>query len=236
MNTDFESVRKELISYSEESIAELSAKLNPTSDANLMIGIRIGNLRKIAKQIVKNDWQKYLEESKKVSNRYFEEIILEGLVIGYAKTELDEKLKLIEGYIPNITSWAINDTFCPTIKIKKDELEIMWNFIQKYLVSEKEFEVRFAVIMMLDNFIIDDYVDKVIKKLDKVNNEGYYAKMAVAWTMAEIGIKYNEKAMAYLKGDNNLDDFTYNKTLQKMRESFRIPKEQKEELKKMKRE
>lgn len=235
MNTDFESVRKELISYSEESIAELSAKLNPTADANLMIGIRIGNLRKIAKQIVKDDWQKYLEECKRVNLRYFEEIILEGLVIGYAKIELKEKLKLIEEYIPNITSWAINDSFCPTIKLKKDELEVMWNFIQKYLSSEEEYEVRFAVIMMLDNFIIDDYVDKVITKLDKVSNEGYYAKMAVAWTMAEIGIKYNDKAMAYLKSDNNLDDFTYNKTLQKMRESFRIPDKQKEELKKMKR-
>ena len=235
MNTDFESVRKELISYSEDNIAELSAKLNPTFDANLIIGIRIGNIRKIAKQIAKNDWRKYLEESKTILIRYFEEIILEGLVIGYAKIELDEKLKLIEGYIPNITSWAINDSFYPRIRIRKDELEVMWNFIQKYLPSEEEFEVRFAVIMMLDNFIIDDYVDKVIIKLDKVNNDGYYAKMAVAWTMAEIGIKYNEKAMKYLKSDNHLDDFTYNKTLQKMRESFRIPKEQKEELKKMKR-
>lgn len=234
MDVNFNSVRKELALYSEKSIAELSAKLNPTSEASTMLGIRIPNIRKIAKQIVKNDWKLYLKECKKVKNRYYEEIILEGLVIAYAKIDLNEKLKLIEGYIPNITSWAINDTFCPTIKIKENELEIMWSFIQKYLSSENEYEVRFAVIMMLDNFIVDEYVDSVIEKLDQVKNEGYYAKMAVAWTMAEVGIKYNKKAMKYLKGKNNLDIFTYNKTLQKMCESYRISKEQKEELKKMK--
>lgn len=235
MDTSFESVRKELISYSEKNIAELSCKLNPTIKGSSVLGIRVGNIRKIAKKIVKNNWQNYLQQTKKTTNRYFEEILLEGLVIGYAKIDLIEKLKLIEDYIPSITSWAINDSFCPTIKIKNNELEIMWNFIQKYLTSENEYEVRFAVIMMLDNFIVDEYVDKVIEKLDKVNNEGYYAKMAVAWTMAEVGIKYNDKAMKYLKGKNSLDTFTYNKTLQKMCESYRIPNEQKNELKEMKR-
>ena len=59
--------------------------------------------------------------------------------------------------------------------------------------------------------------------------------MAIAWTIAEIGIKFNDKAMAYLKGKNNLDKFTFNKALQKMRESYRIETDQKEELKQMKR-
>ena len=234
MDVNFDSVRKELALYSEKSIAELSAKLNPDSDASTMLGIRIPNIRKLAKQIVKNDWKLYLKECKKIENRYYEEIILEGLVIAYAKIDLNEKLELIEEFIPNITSWAINDTFCPTIKIKENEHETMWIFIQKYLSSENEYEVRFAVIMMLDNFIVDKYVDRVIEELDKVSNEGYYAKMAVAWTMAEVGIKFNEKAMKYLKGKNKLDKFTYNKTLQKMCESYRISKEQKEELRKMK--
>ena len=89
--------------------------------------------------------------------------------------------------------------------------------------------------MMLDNFIVEDYVDEVIEKIDKIENKEYYVEMAMAWTLAEIGIKYNDKAMKYLKGDNNLDKFTFNKALQKMRESYRISNEQKEELKAMKR-
>ena len=129
----------------------------------------------------------------------------------------------------------MTDTFVPALKIKDKELEVFWKFILTYLNSEKEFEVRFSIICMLDYYLIDSYIDKVIDILDNVKHEGYYVKMAIAWTLAEIGIKYNEKLMSYLKGKNNLDKFTYNKTLQKMIESYRIDLKQKEELKKMKR-
>ena len=78
-------------------------------------------------------------------------------------------------------------------------------------------------------------MDRVIERLNEINHSGYYVKMGVAWCLAEIGIKYNEKLMNFLKNKNDLDDFTYNKTLQKMIESFRITKEQKEVLKRMKR-
>lgn len=172
---------------------------------------------------------------KKQSNRYLEEILLEGFVISYAKIELEEKLKLIEKFIPKMDSWIITDTFCPTIKIKKQDLQSVWDFILPYTKSNEEFEVRFAVIMMLDNFIIEEYVDKVIRILDGIKNDAYYAQMAIAWTIAEIGIKFNDKTMTYLKGKNNLDKFTYNKALRKMIESYRILDSQKDELRKMKR-
>ena len=230
----FKQVREELIKISETKLKEFNEKLCPNNE-NKILGIRIPTLRKIAKEIVKSDWQRYLKESQEHSKeQYMEERMVEGLVIAYSKISLDEKLELIEKFIPKINNWAINDTFCSTIKIKKKELERIWQFILPYLKSGNEFEVRFAVIMMLHNFIIDDYVEKVIKELDKVSNNGYYAKMAVAWTLAEIGIKYNDKLMKYLNGKNNLDNFTFNKTLQKMIESYRISIEQKEVLKKMK--
>ena len=229
----FQKVRKELIKNSEEKVAKFNNKLNPNNKQEIL-GIRIPVLRKMAKELVRQDWKIYLKQAQSETTLYMEETLLQGLIIGYCKIELDEKLELIKQFVPKINNWLINDTFCPTIKIKNQDLQKVWEFILPYLKSENEFEVRFAIIMMLDNFIIDGYVDKVICKLDGVNNEGYYAKMAVAWTMAEIGVKYNEKAMTYLKGKHNLDKFTYNKTLQKMRESFRVSKEQKEELQKMK--
>ena len=189
-------------------------------------------LRKLAKKIVKEEnWKQLLKE---LDDNCFEEVLLQGFIIGYAKMDIDEKLEYIKWFIPKIDSWAISDTFCPTLKIKEKDLSKVWNFILPYLKSDKEFDVRFAVIMMLDYYIIEEYVDKVLEKLDKVSHEGYYVKMAVSWCIAEIGIKFNDKAMAYLKSENNLDKFTYNKALQKMRESYRIDQAQKEVLKKMK--
>ena len=225
-------IRKELQNLVDEEYAKFNQKLCPDTKKK-MLGIRIQFLRKLAQKIVKEyDWRAFLKQA---DDNCFEEVLLQGLVIGYAKIEIDEKLEFIKWFVPKIDSWAISDTFCPTLKIKPKDLDKVWNFIVPYLHSNQEFDVRFAVIMMLDYYLTEKYVDQVLEKLDQISHEGYYVKMAVAWTIAEIGIKFNEKAMQYLKNENHLDKFTFNKALQKMRESYRIDKEQKEILKQMKR-
>ena len=89
--------------------------------------------------------------------------------------------------------------------------------------------------MLLDYYITEEYVDKVIQILDKIKHQGYYVRMGIAWCLAEIGIKFNDKAMSYFQNENNLDKFTFNKALQKMIESYRIDEKQKILLKNMKR-
>lgn len=226
------SIKQELQNLIDSEYAKFNQKLCPDTKKK-MLGIRVPLLRKLAQKIVKEyNWQEFLKQA---DDNYFEEVLLQGLVIGYAKIPIDEKLEYIKWFVPKIDSWAISDTFCPTLKIKPQDLPKVWEFIQSYLNASQEFYVRFAVIMMLDYYITDEYVDNVIEKLDKISHEGYYVKMAVAWTVCEIGIKFNEKAMKYLKGENHLDKFTFNKALQKMRESYRIDPKQKEILKQMKR-
>lgn len=230
-----EIVREELLKLKDEEYAKFNRKLCPDTLKEI-IGILIPNLKSFAKKFVKeNDRKAYLDEALKGKDKYFEEVLFQGLVIGYTKMKLEEKIEYIKLFIPKIDSWAITDTVIPTFKFKEKELVQVWKFILPYTKSEKEFEVRFAVIVMLDYFIVPQYVDKVIKTLDGIKNDAYYAEMAIAWTLAEIGIKFNDKLMTYLKGDNHLDKFTYNKTLQKMIESYRISEEQKAELRSMKR-
>lgn len=225
-------IKQELQNLVDDEYAKFNKKLCPDTKKE-MLGIRVPLLRKLAQNIVKEyDWKAFLNQA---DDNCFEEVLLQGLVIGYAKMEIDEKLDYIQWFVPKIDSWSISDTFCPTLKIKSEDLRKVWDFILTYFESSKEFDVRFAVIMMLDYYLTDEYVDNVLEKLDQVSHEGYYVKMAVAWCLAEIGIKFNEKAMNYLKSDNHLDTFTFNKALQKMRESYRIDSKQKEILKQMKR-
>lgn len=224
-------IQSQLIALSEESYRDFNKKLCPDAGRELL-GIRIPKLRQLAKEILKGDWETFINDGEE---QYHEEIILKGLVIGGAKLPLEEKLPLIRDFIPKIDSWSISDTFCPSLKIKPKDLATVWEFILPYTGSDREYDVRFAVIMMLDYYITDDYAQKVIARLDTIRHDGYYAKMAVAWTLAELGIKYNAITMEYLRGENHLDKFTYNKALQKMRESYRIDQELKEELKQMKR-
>lgn len=225
---------EELISLKDVEYKEFNKKLCPDTKLE-MLGIRVPILRKYAIKIANSKEYNCDEFIKNENVKFFEEVQLQGFIIGYKKIELKEKLKYIENFIPKMDSWALTDTFIPTLKIKNEDLNEYWNFILKYINSNKEFEVRFSIVSMLDYFINDEYVDKVIEILNNISHDGYYVKMAIAWTLAEIGIKYYNKAMIFLKGTNNLDKFTYNKTLQKMIESYRIDKSQKDVLRKMKR-
>lgn len=228
----YEEIEKRLMDISEESQKKLNIKLCPDTNKEIL-GVRIPNLRKLAKEIVKEEkWEQFIKEAQ---DKYFEEILLQGLVIAYAKNSLQEKYIYMQKFIPKMDSWAMTDTFTPTLKVKEKDLKNYWDFIIPFTKSNKEFEVRFAIISMLDYYIREEYVNQVIKILDNIKHDGYYVKMAIAWTLAEIGIKFNDILMTYLKENNNLDKFTFNKTLQKMIESYRISDEQKVVLRKMKR-
>ena len=233
-------IKQKLIKLSEEDYKKFNAKLCPDTKRK-MLGIRIPVLRNFAKKLVKEyEGENSLKENldnllKNIDDEYFEEIMLKGFVIGYSKCDINEKMPYIRKFVSKIDSWEITDTFVPTLKIKDRDLEEVFKFIKPYFKSNKEFEVRFAVIMLLDYYIIDEYVDEVIQILDKISHDGYYAKMGVSWCLAEIGIKFNDRLMKYLQGKNNLDKFTFNKTLQKMIESYRIDEGQKILLRNMKR-
>lgn len=227
-------IRNRLLNLQDKEYQKFNKKLCPDTNRE-MLGIKMPAIRALAKEVALSDsnWIEYVKDN---SLEYFEEILIQGLIIGYSKLLLEDKLALLKYVIPRLDSWAMTDTIVPTLKVKNTSLKIYWDYIQEYIYSDKEFEVRFAVVSMLDYFINDEYVDEVIKTLSRVNHEGYYVKMAVAWTLAEVGIKYNNKLLSFIiSNDNKLDKFTHNKTLQKMIESYRVTDEQKELLRELKR-
>lgn len=222
-------LRDKLFELSDDKFKTFHSRLCPNTDN--IIGVRLPLLRQLAKEIAKGDWRNFLSNSKE---EYYEEILINGLVIAYAKCDVEERLNYIESFVPKIDNWAICDSFCNTLKFVNKNKEIMWEFIQSYLKSYNEFEIRFAVVIILNYYITEDYIDLVLKTLDNIKHDGYYVKMAIAWAISMCFVKFEEKTMAYLK-DNSLDDFTYNKSLQKICESLRVDKNTKELIKSMKR-
>lgn len=211
-----QTIRQRIFDRAEEDYKKFQSGPIPGEDR--MLGVRLPHLRELAKEIAKEDWRGYL---KTAQSDYYEEILLQGLVIGYGKAEPEETLRYATEFIPKITNWAICDSFCTGLKTAKKNPKLVWDFIQPYLHSTKEFELRFGVIMMLAHFINDEYIDEVLSLLDSIRHDGYYVKMGVAWAVSVCFVKYPEKTMAYLKA-SNLDNFTYNKSLQKIIESYRV--------------
>ena len=221
---------KELQSLAEEKYAEFSKSLIP-GDCKVL-GVRIPALRDLAKRIAKDDWKGYLSSW---MNRYLEDVLLRSFVISYVKVPLEERLQLFREHIPLIENWSSCDSFCMTWKPKFDEKQTVWEFILPYLDTGEEFKMRYCAVMMMDNFIDDEHIDEIITRLDSAKNDGYYFKMGVAWALSMCFVKYPDKMMPYLKGENSLDDFTYNKTLQKITESYRPSDEVKKEIGAMRR-
>ena len=88
--------------------------------------------------------------------------------------------------------------------------------------------------MIFDYYINDQYIDEVLKILDNIKSDKYYVQMANAWAISICLIKYYNKALEFLK-TTKIDDFTYNKGIQKAIESYRITNEQKDFLRTLKR-
>ncbi len=160
-------------------------------------------------------------------------LCLSGMLIGLEKEELSEVQNDIKEFIPKIDNWAVCDVFCGGLKITKKYKKEMWDFLQKYLKSEKEFEIRFGVVMILSYYIEDEYLKKDLEILDKINTKEYYAKMAIAWAISVALVRFYEITLKYLE-DSHLDIFTYNKSIQKAIESYRLTDIQKERLRAMK--
>lgn len=222
-------IREHLLELAEEDYRIFSSKLLPNTKH--ILGVRLPMLRKIAKQIVKEDWRTYLNTS---SCEYYEEIMLQGMVIGYAKADIEEILNYVTEFVPKIDNWSVCDSFCTGLKITKENKERVWEYLQPYFLSAQEFDVRFGVVMLLIYYIEKDYLHQVLNILDHIKQDGYYVKMATAWAISICYIKLPESTFLFLN-KNHLDDFTYNKALQKITESLTIDKETKSVIRRMKR-
>ena len=163
-----QTIRTKLLALADEEYRKFQSTLIPGEDR--LLGVRLPALRELAKEIVKGDWREYLNSAQ---DEYYEEIMLQGLVIGYAKTSPEEILHFTAKFIPKITNWGVCDSFCTGLKLAKKQPELVWNFILPYLRSEKEFDIRFAVIMMLAHYMTDKYIDDVLACLDQVRHDGY---------------------------------------------------------------
>ncbi len=226
MNT----IKKMLLEQAEENYREFSSGIIP--DVHNILGVRLPALRKIAKEIYKNgNWQEFVNSAE---SEFMEETMLRGILIGLIKDKPGKILEYVKNFVPQITNWAVCDTFCNSLKFTQNNKELVWEFLKPYLKSKRDYDIRFGVVMLLSFFIEEDYLDEILNLLENIRHEGYYVKMGVAWAVSICYIKFPEKTLKFLK-NCKLDDWTFNKSIQKIIESYRVDKPTKETLKKMKR-
>lgn len=271
-------IRDILIQYAEEQYKEFSAGLIP--NAKPLIGVRLPKIRQIAKNIVndKDNKQRWRQETAAYDGIYtdlfFEETMIRGILIGYGTAKKDisceEGLACLKDFIPQIDNWSMCDCFCNSFTFANKYRDKVWEFLQSYLYSEREFEVRVALILLLSQYLKYDkdnkkiarnrnicmeniaqtqaneersiqtkaqypYLEKILATLNRPFSQGYYAQMAAAWLLAETFVCFPYETKQMLVNDCQMDNWTYNKALQKIRESLNPDREVKEYVKSLKR-
>lgn len=220
-------IRNELFLLKEEKYQKFSSSLIP--NVNNLIGVRIPTLDKIASKLIKENKLEYIN----YDVIYFEEIMIQSMMIAKLK-DLNKVIVLTSNHLMKIDNWSLCDSFCLRLKIFKVNQKESFNYLLMYLNSNNTYELRFLIVNLLCHFINDDYIDQVLKVCDSISHPDYYVKMAISWCLQSCYGRYKDKTIDYLN-DNNLDDFTFNKTISKICDSTKVNKVEKNMLRKYRR-
>lgn len=222
-------IQKELFSLQDKEYMKFLSKLTPNVSEDTIIGVRIPEIRKLAKKLVKNN--EYEDFLKELPHKYYDENLLHGAIISESK-DFEKCIKLLDNFLPFVDNWAVCDTISPKI-FKKHKKELIEK-IKEWSQSDKTYTCRFGVEMLMTHFLDEDFKKEYLEIVADIHSEEYYVKMVVAWFFATALAKQWDYAVIYLE-NNRLDVWVHNKTIQKARESLRISLEKKEYLKKLKR-
>ena len=225
---DYNEFLKYLISLQDKKYKEFHSSLVLNSKYK-MIGIRVPIMRSIANEIAKTEIEEFLKNSQ---DEYYEEIMIQGLVISHIK---DEKIfeKYFKEYIKKIDNWALCDSFCSSIKIVRKSEEKYFKEAIRLALTEKEFISRVGLVIILNHFISQNNLNDIFGTLNKIKSEKFYINMAEAWLVCELYIKFPKDTKKFLE-NNKLNKFTQNKAISKINDSYRVSIEDKELLKALK--
>lgn len=211
-------LRQELFKNQDLDYKAFHTKLVPNINPDTVIGVRVPILRKIAKQAFKENAVNHCE--------YYEEKMIKGFTLGLKKCDLDEHIEDIKAFVPMIDNWAICDMCVSSFKFIKKYQDEMLDFVLSY-IGKSEYETRFAVVILMGYYLDDQHIDLVLDTLKSIDSDYYYVNMAVGWAIATAYCKFEDKTAKLLEA-KVLPADAQNKAIQKIRESLRVSKEQKE--------
>lgn len=176
----------------------------------------------------------------------YEETVVWGMLINLDKCSLEERLAMLERYVPVLDNWAVCDSYCAHAKwMLRANRDILWDFLQQWFNSKREFEVRFAIIVAMCYFLNEEWRERVFMRIDSLDldaikseyrsakgkpqiaqqgtvqgREPYYVRMGVAWLLATALAKFPDETRAYVNA-SNLPEDVIKLYIRKARESFK---------------
>lgn len=218
-------IRERLFELQDKEYAVFQSKLTPSVAPDKFIGVRVPEVRKLAKEYAKTD--EAAEFIKILPHDYYDENMLHGLLISEIKN-YDEAVAMTDAFLPYVDNWAVCDIMSPKI-FRKHKAELIGK-IREWAASKETYTCRFGIEMLMSHFLDEDFRTDYLEIAAAVRSEEYYVNMMIAWFFATALAKQWDAVIPYIE-EKRLDTWVHNKTIQKARESYRITEEQKEYLK-----
>ncbi len=213
-----------LFALQDTAYRDFQGKLLPTVDPKSIIGVRTPDLRKLAKELVREDGSGTFLET--LPHTYFDENQLHAFILSEIK-DYDRCIALVERFLPYVDNWATCDQL--SLKVFRKNKPDLLAHIKSWLKSDATYTVRFAVGMLMQHFLDDDFSPAYPKMVAAIKSDEYYINMMRAWYFATALAKQYDAIIPYIE-QKKLDPWTHSKAIQKAVESYRITPEQKEHL------
>jgi len=218
----------DLFKMKDKEYRDFQVKLIPGKTVDVMIGVRTPDLRKYAKELVKEG--KYEDFLKDLPHKYFDENQLHAFILSEIK-DYDECIEYVERFLPYVDNWATCDQMSP--KVFKKNKDKLLERIKVWIKSDKTYTIRFGIGMLMQHYLDEDFKKEYLKWVSEIKSEEYYVNMMIAWYFATALAKQYEETIKYIE-KQKLDKWTHNKTIQKSVESYRITDNQKKYLRSLK--
>ena len=223
-----DTITQQLFRLQDTGYRDFQAKLIPTVDASRIIGVRTPALRELAKKLAGSaEAAAFLEA---LPHTYFDEDQLHAFLVAGLK-DYTACLAAVERFLPYVDNWATCDQMSPKI-FKKNRKDLLVH-IKKWMKSKETYTIRFAIGMLMEHFLDEDFDPKYPEMVSRIRSDEYYVNMMIAWYFATALAKQYDAILPYIE-EKKLAPWTHNKAIQKAVESYRITDEQKAYLKTLK--
>ena len=213
----YKDVVRELSANADEKYRDFIAKLVPTIEKDTIIGVRMGDLRRLAREIIKNSNLDIFNEAKFY---YREEKLLYALCIFKMSEGFDEAMDALDKFLLYIDNWEVTDLIAGEIIIDEAHREEIFQKALSYVHSEDEYSIRLGLVIMNKKFNDEAHIEKILDAIKIIKINTYYVNMAAAWLLCEIYFKNKDKINKYLSSASLNEDIK-KRTQQKIRESLK---------------
>ena len=213
----YEDVVRELNANADAKYRDFIAKLVPTIEKDTIIGVRMGDLRRLAREIRKEENLDIFNEAKFY---YREEKLLYALCIFKMSESFDAAMNALDKFLPYIDSWEVTDLVAGEIIIDEAHIDKAFQKALSYVHSSDEYNIRLGLVIMNKKFNDEAHIDKIIDAIKNITHNTYYVNMAAAWLLCELYFADKAKVDEFLSSESISTEIK-KMTRQKIRESLK---------------